>query len=70
MMSKKFSKTEMSEIIEMALSDDIPFKVIEKTYGINADQIKRIMRQNISASSYETWRKRVKHFSTRRKHYK
>ena len=67
---KDLSESQISEIIEMALSDDVPFKTIETEYGINADQIKRIMRQNISASSYETWRKRVKLFSTRRKHYK
>ena len=70
MMSKKFTKTEISEIIEMALSDDIPFKVIEKTHGINADQIKRIMKDNISPRSYKIWRQRVKDFSTRRKYYK
>ena len=67
---KKFSEIEISEIIEMALSDDVPFKSIEEEYGINADQIKQIMKNNISSRSYKIWRKRVKEFSTRRKFYK
>tara|TARA_B100000927_G_scaffold5002_1_gene3894 strand:+ start:757 stop:963 length:207 start_codon:yes stop_codon:yes gene_type:complete len=67
---KKFSEIEISEIIEMALSDDVPFKSIEDEYGINADQIKQIMKNNISPRSYKIWRKRVKEFSTRRKFYK
>ena len=67
---KKFSEIEISEIIEMALSDDVPFKSIEDEYGINADQIKQIMKNNISSRSYKIWRKRVKEFSTRRKFYK
>ena len=67
---RKFSEIEISEIIEMALSDDVPFKSIEDEYGINADQIKKIMKNNISSRSYKIWRKRVKEFSTRRKFYK
>jgi len=67
---KKFSEIEISEIIEMALSDDVPFKSIEDEYGINADKIKQIMKNNISPRSYKIWRKRVKEFSTRRKFYK
>ena len=67
---KKFSEIEISEIIEMALSDDVPFKSIEDEYGINADQIKQVMKNNISSRSYKIWRKRVKEFSTRRKFYK
>ena len=67
---KKFSEIEISEIIEMALSDDVPFKSIEEEYGINTDQIKQIMKNNISPRSYKIWRKRVKEFSTRRKFYK
>ena len=67
---KGFSDSEISEIIEMALSDDVPFKTIEEIYGVSADQIKKIMKNNVSDSSYRTWRKRVKAFSNRRKYYK
>ena len=67
---KKFTDSEISEIIEMALSDDVSFDSIRELYGINSDQIKRIMKANINASSYKTWRSRVRAFSERRKHYK
>lgn len=67
---KGLSESQISEIIEMALSDDVPFKTIEAEYGINADQIKRIMKDNISPRSYKIWRQRVRDFSTRRKYYK
>ena len=67
---KKFTDSEISEIIEMALSDDVSFDSIRDLYGINSDQIKRIMKANINTSSYKTWRARVRAFSERRKHYK
>ena len=67
---KDLSESQIGEIIEMALSDNVPFKTIETEYGINADQIKKIMKDNISPRSYKIWRQRVKDFSTRRKYYK
>ena len=67
---KKFTDSEISEIIEMALSDDVSFDSIREQYGINSDQIKRIMKANINSSSYKTWRARVRAFSERRNHYK
>ena len=36
---KKFTDSEISEIIEMALSDDVSFDSIRVQYGINFDQI-------------------------------
>ena len=69
-MIKKFTDAEISEIIQMALSDDVSFDSIRELYGINSDQIKRIMKSNINASSYKTWRARVRAFSEPRKHYK
>ena len=67
---KKFTDSEISEIIEMALSDDVSFDSIREQYGLNSDQIKRIMKANINPSSYKTWRARVRALSERRKHYK
>jgi Protein of unknown function (DUF2805). len=66
----KFTDSEISEIIEMTLSDDVSFDSIRELYGINSDQIKRIMKANINSYSYKTWRDRVRAFSERRKHYK
>jgi uncharacterized protein (TIGR03643 family) len=54
----------------MALSDDVSFKAINLQYGLSEDSVKKIMKNNITNNSYKHWRKRVKLFSERRKHYK
>ena len=61
---------EISEIIEMALSDHVSFNQIQKQYGLREDEVKKIMRTNLKIGSYKAWRKRVREFSSRRKHYK
>ena len=69
-MKKIFSVSEISEIIEMALSDHISFGQIEKQFGIKEKDVKKIMKKNLKESSYKLWRKRVRVFSDRRKNYK
>ena len=69
-MKKIFSVSEISEIIEMALSDHISFKQIEKQFGIKEKDVKKLMKKNLKESSYKVWRKRVRVFSDRRKNYK
>jgi uncharacterized protein (TIGR03643 family) len=69
-MSKELTQTDISEIIQMALSDDVSFKAINLQYGLSEDSVKKIMKNNITNNSYKHWRKRVKLFSERRKHYK
>ena len=64
------TKTDISEIIEMALSDDISFSAIKTQYGLTEENVKKLMKKNITDNSYKHWRKRVKIFSDRRKHYK
>ena len=64
------TETDLSEIIQMALSDHVTFSEIEIQFGLKEDQVKKIMRKNIKPSSYRTWRKRVKSFSERRQYYK
>jgi len=61
---------DINEVIEMALSDHTSFGDIEKLCGLSADDVKRIMRQNLKRGSYEAWRRRVRRFSDRREHYK
>lgn len=60
----------LSEIIEMALSDHVPFDTIRKLHGVTPDQVKLIMRNNLKTGSYRTWRKRVRDFGDRRAVYK
>ena len=69
-MIKDLSETDISAIIEMALSDDVSFLAIREQYGLTEEQVKKLMKKNITDNSYKQWRKRVKLFSDRRKHYK
>ena len=69
-MKKIFSVSEISEIIEMALSDHISFRQIEKQYGIKEKDVKKLMKKNLKEGSYKVWRKRVRVFSDRRNNYK
>ncbi len=68
--AKVLSQADLSNIIEMALSDKISFSEIHLEYGLKEDQVKELMRRNLRKSSYRSWRKRVKTFSTRREFYK
>ena len=69
-MKKIFSVSEISEIIEMALSDHISFQQIEKQFGIKEKDVKKLMKKNLKEGSYKAWRKRVRVFSDRRNNYK
>ena len=67
---KKFSESEKSEIIELALSDHASFNNIRSIYGIDEKDVKKLMRENLKSRSYKSWRKRVREFSDRREKYK
>ena len=67
---KKFSESEKSEIIELALSDHATFDNIKSIYGIGEKDVKKLMRENLKSHSYKSWRKRVREFSDRREKYK
>ena len=69
-MSNHLTQVDISEIIQMALSDDVSFEAIEQQYGISEEKVKKLMKKNITNNSYKHWRKRVKLFSERRKYYK
>ncbi len=59
-----------SAIIEMALSDHIPFATIEAEYGLREKDVQALMRRMLKPGSYRAWRKRVHDFGTRRETYK
>lgn len=71
-MSKKFNflETDYSEIIEMALSDHVPFSTIKKMYGLREKEVKKIMRVKLKPKNYKLWRKRIHDFGSRRENYK
>ena len=64
------NEIEISEIIELALSDHASFDNIKSIYGIGEKDVKKLMRENLKSNSYKTWRKRVREFSDRRYNYK
>ena len=65
-----YSEYETNELIQMALSDDVPFRSIMVCFGIKEQQVKEIMRASISKKGYIRWRKRVKRLTKRRHCYK
>ena len=69
-MKIKITESEISEVIQMALSDHVSFNNIKDLYGLNENEVKNIMKNNIKEGSYKAWRKRVKNFSNRREYYK
>ena len=69
-MPNELSPAHKSAIIEMALSDHMPFEVIEAEFGLKEKEVKELMRDNLKPGSYRAWRKRVRTFSDRREHYK
>lgn len=60
----------LAEIVEMALSDSASFADIKALHGLNADEVRAVMRQTLKPGSYRAWRKRVREFSDRREIYK
>jgi len=69
-MPKPLSPAQISEIIEMALSDHVSFAQISAQHDITSDEIKVIMRTELKPRSYRSWRKRVRVFGDRRAQYK
>ncbi|WP_298857929.1 TIGR03643 family protein [uncultured Sulfitobacter sp.] len=61
---------DVSAIIQMALSDHVPFATIEMEYGLSEKEVQALMRRELKAGSYRAWRKRVHAFGTRREQYK
>ena len=61
---------EISELIEMALSDHVSFDQIQTQFDLRENEVKNIMKQNLKTGSYRSWRKRVSMFSKRREFYK
>ena len=53
------SKSDIDRIIEMAWEDRTTFDAIKSQYGLKEQEVKELMRENLKASSYKLWRKRV-----------
>ena len=53
------SSEDLDRIIEMAWEDRTPFEAIEFQFGLSEPQVIAVMRQQLKASSFKLWRKRV-----------
>ena len=69
-MKSIYSEAELSEIIQMALSDHVSFKDITLQYGLAEKDVVKLMRENLKNGSYRAWRRRVNTFGARREFYK
>ena len=56
---KNFTETEVSEIIALAWCDKTSFEQILSQFGISEKEVQHLMRQELKASSYRLWRRRV-----------
>ena len=68
---KTLPSEDLDRIIEMAWEDRTPFEAIEFQFGLSEPQVIAVMRQQMKASSFKLWRKRVsgrktKHAATNR----
>jgi uncharacterized protein (TIGR03643 family) len=68
--SYPMNAAQISEVIEMALSDHVSFAQIKTVHGLGPDQVKALMRQHLAPGSYRAWRRRVRRFSDQRATYK
>ena len=50
---------DLDRIIEMAWEDRTPFEAIEFQFGLSEPQVIAVLRQEMKASSFKMWRKRV-----------
>ncbi len=49
----------IDRILEMAWEDRTPFEAIALQFGLQEPQVIELMRQQMQASSFKMWRKRV-----------
>ena len=57
---KTLPSEDLDRIIEMAWEDRTPFEAIEFQFGLSEPQVIAVMRQEMKASSFKLWRRRVR----------
>lgn len=57
--NKALDAVQISRVIEMAWEDRTPFAAIEYSFGLAEPDVIILMRQQLKASSFRLWRKRV-----------
>lgn len=64
-MKTTLSPIDIDRIVEMAWEDRTPFDAITAQFGIREADTIRLMRNQMKASSFRMWRKRVQGRSTK-----
>ena len=64
-MLNKINLSDIDRIIEMAWEDRTPFESINYQFGMSESDVISLMRQQLTRSSFERWRKRVTNRSTK-----
>jgi uncharacterized protein (TIGR03643 family) len=59
------STEELSRIIEMAWEDRTPFEAIKAQFGLDQQDVIRLMRSELKETSFKRWRKRTGGRSTK-----
>ena len=59
------SEEQIDRIIEMAWEDRTPFGAILSQFGLNEQDVIKLMRREMKPSSFKMWRARVKGRSTK-----
>lgn len=67
-MFKDLSASDIDRIIEMAWEDRTPFEAIAMQFGLNEAQVIALMRNEMKASSFRMWRKRMQGRATKHQH--
>ena len=65
MEQKIFSAIEIDRIIEMAWEDRTTFEAIEIQFGLKQQDVIKLMRKEMKASSFKMWRERTKGRNTK-----
>lgn len=68
--TRDLNASDISAIIQMALSDHVAFATIRLEYGLSEKEVQALMRRELKTGSYRAWRARVHAFGTRREQYK
>ncbi len=59
------SPKDIDRIIEMAWEDRTTFEAIEQQFGLKQQDVIKLMRKEMKASSFKMWRERTKGRSTK-----
>lgn len=59
LLNANFSEADISRIIEMAWEDRTAFEAIEAQFGLNQDDVIKVMRAYLKLSSFKLWRERT-----------